>query len=294
MQASLKMFVVESYTPDKADLVIESFDILEDAQIEDYENGFFDILMQEADSERSDVPHDFESLVMRHLNQIVIDHDITVAQDTPLSYLNALCSGILGIQYYMAPDELSLVLESDKDSEEKFSSILELVVGLDYDRSLVHLESVSPSLLDMIETIVANKQMLDKSELNEESEQHYITKKLRDINRFLNSPELIAYKLVDAGVVVGVNFDQYIKYFVNHTEGLSVEQLAKEVFMLINLSRDGFSDMLGTFTKYSSSLFLNLDETTKVFTALNKLSNDFDRYMLQRNALIKNPIKAAP
>jgi hypothetical protein len=290
MHPSLKMFVIESYTPDKADLLIESFGILDDAQIEAYENGFFEILMEESNVEISETPAQFESLMVRHLTEIVTEHEIKLAAETPLAYLNALCNGILGIQYYLAPDEISVVLESDQDTEEKFSQILELINGLDVDRSLVYLETVNPSLLDKIETIIDGKQFVSKEQQLEETQEHLIIQKLKNIHRFLNIDDLIAVRLINAGVVIGVNFEQYIKYFVNHTEGMDVERMAKEVFTLICMSRDGYADLLGTYSKYSSSLFHGLDQTTKVFTGLNKVVNEFDRYMLQRNALINHPL----
>lgn len=281
------MFIKQSYTPEKVDTLLESFDILEDAQIEAYEDAFFDILMQHGDKEITGVPGEIEDLMIRFLLDIMVQHGVEISEDTPLSVMNAICDGLLGIQYYMSSDDISLVLESALDEEEKLSQILELVNGLDQHRALAAFERVDPGLLTKIEELVTSKTELDASDFERESENFKITKKLRDIVRFFSSQEFVAVKLINAGVVIGADFEQYIKYFVKYVEDMKPEDIAKEVFLLLTMSRDGYESMLQTYSKYTSRLFTDLDQTTKVFTALNKVVIDFDKYMMQRNALTK-------
>lgn len=291
MDSEIRSYIKESFSENKADLLIESFQLLEDADQDDYTNAFNALLMDEGNIDRGDLSMQFESMVYQSVNQIIKLHNVILNEDTPLSMVNQVCRGLLDIEYYLGIDDIVRTIESDLDLEEKFSQIISFTTGIDSEYILPYLEEVNPSLIDRIEELFISKQALDQTELEVDELQFKILSNVKNITRFLQSEDFIAIKLINADVVVGIEFNEYLKYITHELETLTNGAIAKELFVLLSISKQDNESILSIYSKYSNFLFHDLDKVTKVYSLISKIIQEFDRYMLQRMAFTKEAVK---
>jgi hypothetical protein len=290
MDSGIKVFIQNSYTNDKADLLIEIFDLLEDAQVEDYEILFLGIIMEYDNKDPNDVTSEFEQLALAFLMKITQEHGITVSEEIPLYVLSKLCDGILGIQYYLGVDDILTATGSTKPAEEKFCQILEFVNGLDEQISITYVEEVDPSLIVNIEKMFAEKDYIDIDTLEDDARNYRIIRKLRELTKFLNSENYIATRLIMAGVLVGAKFEEYITYIDHKLDDMDNVQIAKELILLLSMSRDGYESISQTYSSQSSKLFTELEKTTKIFSLINGMLVEFERYVLKKSSILTNQL----
>ena len=288
MDAGIELFIRDSYFPDKADALLESFDIFNDIPLEDHENDFNELLMLDGTIDKTELTVQFENLVTTLLYKLFQEHGIKVAEETPLHILNQICRGLLEIEYYLDGETILRTIESDLDNEEKVSELIALCCPLEAELIVFYIEEVSPSLIDKTQELFEERVTLDKGELEKENNQRKIISKLRDITRFIDDKDLIGYRLISAGVYVGADFERYIQYIQHETDTMDIDKVSKELFFMLNMSSESLVNIIACFTKYSDLLFHNVDKITKVYNRINKLILDFDRYMLQRTASLKN------
>lgn len=288
MDAGIKLFIKSYYHEDKADLLLESLQIFEDLEVQEYVNDINDLIAQESNIDRSELPSKIEQIILTLLNKFVLLHGIKLQENTPIDVINQLCIGLNSIEYYLDIDSVIRTLESDIDNEEKLSQLLSFTTLLDENITLVYLEEVSSSLLDKISISFNNKVFESLDILEFKSLENSVMLKVKSIERFLSSDlssDLIGVKLVKAGILVGASFDEYKKYIFPTIEEMTVEQAARELFLLLSISKDGNKSPLEVYSKNSELLFHNIDKITKVYSQLSKLILEFDRYELQRSYL---------
>lgn len=286
MDAGIELFVKESFIEDKADTFRESFEVFERSNvIAGYNDEFNAILMEEGDLDRPELLSSFEDLVISNLAYILLLHGIKVADETPISLMNHICKGLTDVEFYLDGVEILRIIESDLDTEEKVSQILQCVTGVDDQLILNHLFKVNPTLIDRIAEVFEKNVFETKEALEQRAKEHSVLNDITNITRFLTSDNLIGVNLIKAGVRVNAEFLQYIRYFEQHLDELKPGEIARELFVLITMSCDGNKNVLMTYSKNSNILFHELDKVSKVYSELNSLISSFDRYMLQRSSL---------
>jgi len=294
MDAGLELYIKEGFHSSKADLLFESFEIFEEANIEGHENDFIGLLMEESNIDKSNLAPMFQDMAIDLLFSILMDYGIKLKEDTPHSFLNSVCKGLDSIQYYIDADGITMIVESDLDIEEKFADILSAVIDLDKDLLFVYLEEVNVSLIDKIEELFNNRIMVPTIDIETQASLFKIKTKIKDFLRFLGNDDLIGVKLLNAGVLVGAPFEQYMRYFEHKLDEMVNDQAAKELMILLYMSLDGSQALSIVYQKYSSVLFHDLDKISKVFSQMNKLTLEFDRYMLQRSLSLTDKNQEQP
>ena len=285
MDAGIELFIKESFIEDKSDTFRESFEVFSRANLEDHENEFNALLMEESSLDRVYVLNAFEELISTNLSFILATYGVKVADETPISLMNQICKGLTDVEYYLDSTEMLRITESDLDTEEKLSRILQAVTGIDDQLILFHLFKVTPSLIDRVEEVFEKNSFESQEDLIERADQHLVLKNLQNISRFLSNDNFIGLNLIKAGVHVNSGFLQYLRYFERHLDDLKPPELAKELFILLTMSSDCNKNILMAYSKHSNILFHELDKISKVYSELSNLISLYDRYMLQRSSL---------
>lgn len=285
MDQGIELFIKDSFIEDKADTLRESLEVFEKCNLEDYEIQFNSILMQESSVDTIELLNDFEQLVISNLKYILGTYAVKVIDDTPISMMNQICTGLADTEFYLDGVEILRVIEADLDTEEKLALILQSVTGIDDQLILAHLFSVSDSLISRIEEVFIKNSFEPQEEIEQRSKEHMVLKEVANVVRFLGADNLIGLNLIKAGVRVNAQFLQYLKYFEKHLDDMKIPELAKELFVLLTMSSDGNKNVLITYSKHSNVLFHELDKVSKIYSELNNLIASFDRYMLQRSSL---------
>jgi hypothetical protein len=293
MNKTIEQFIKESFIEDKSDVLLECFEIFDLSNLNNHENEFMSLLMEYDNLDRITVLSDFESLAVTNLCFILINYGIKVAEETPLSMLNHICRGMADLEYYTGVEDVLKTIETDMDSEEKLSQILEYVTGIDEQLILTYLETVNPSMVDKINDLFSDRVNDLPEDFAKQSADHKLISTLRDMARFLGQDNIIGFNLIKAGVLVNASFSNYIRYFEHHLDDMSVQEAAKELLVLLTMSSEGYSNVLKTYSEHSTILFHDLDKISKVFSELSRQIMLFDRYMIQRSTLRADSVKGS-
>lgn len=276
-------FIKDSYIQSKSDLLLESFEIFLQAQLPDYENDFIELLMQQDNLDRSELPIQIEGMVVDILTAMINENGVILDPDTPLYMLNIICSGLNNIEYYLDTEEILRIIEISNPAEDTLSEIIGSVTTSDSEKIVVYLHEVNDSLISKINELFESRASDSQSNVEENSLISQIVLKIKNIDRFLGNEDYVGIQLLKAGVIAGNLFDEYVRYFHHHLEDKTTEQVAKELFIMLTLSKDGYSSLIETYSIHADFLFHDIDKVTKVKTQLVKLQIEFDKYMYQRN-----------
>jgi hypothetical protein len=285
MNATIEQFVKESFIEEKADVLRESFEIFELSNLNNSDNEFISLLMEQDNLDRITVLSDFENLAVTNLCFILINYGIKVAEETPLYLLNHICRGMADLEYYTGVDDVLRTIETDMDSEEKLAQILEYATGIDEQLILTHLETVNPSMIEKINELFSGRVIDLPEDFIKQAADHKVISTLRDMARFFNQDNMIGFNLIKAGVLINAPFINYLRYFEHHLDDLNVEEASKELLVLLTLSSEGYANALKTYSEHSNVLFHELNKISKVFSELSRQIMLFDRYMIQRSTL---------
>lgn len=285
MDQGIELFIKDSFIEDKADTLRESFEVFEKCNLEDHEIQFNSILMQESSVDTIELLNDFEQLVVSNLKYILGTYAVKVIDDTPISLMNQICTGLVDTEFYLDGVEILRIIEADLDAEEKLALMLQSVTGIDDQLILAHLSSVSDSLISRVEEVFIRNSFEPQEEIEQRAKEHVVLKEVANVVRFLGADNLIGLNLIKAGVRVNAQFLQYLRYFEKHLDDMKIPELAKELFVLLTMSSDGNKNVLLTYSKHSNVLFHELDKVSKIYSELNNLIASFDRYMLKRSSL---------
>lgn len=283
MNPAIELFVRNAYNYSKADLLLESFDVFLDTEIASLENDFTELLMLEGSIDRSELTLKFEQLVTENIQALILQHGVKVNEEATLSILNQIIIGLMSIQYYLDYEAVLRVVEEGVESEDQLSQILEMVTGIDKELLYPAFDVVSEALIEKIEELFEGKQVQTKQEILVEEEQFKVVRKVRDVARYINRPDLMGIRLINANVFISAPFENYLHYVHHELEDKTPEEVAYELFVLLNMSKDGYKNNISVFEQYSDLLFHNIDLVSRVKSQLIKIIQGFDSYVSQRS-----------
>lgn len=286
MQQEIEDFIRSSYEHSKADLMLQSFELFEEAQLEDYEGDFLEILMEEGSIDATELPDQFFGVMLSTLLLIVKAHGVKLQAETPHWIVNEIVRGLMAIEYYLDPVEMIRVTEGDSDNEEQLAEMLYLVTGTESGVLVQYIEDMNTSLLKRVVELFTARVIEDPDKLAEDAAAYKLVARVKDISRFMADRNLLAMQLIERGVLAGANFDEYLHYIHHLLDDSVPDVVAKELFAIFSLSRDGSANMLDLYREKSEIIFHDADRIFQVKSRLIKLQTDFDKYMLERKHIM--------
>lgn len=285
MTPEIEYFVDNFIDEHNRDNIITAFDLLDQFGVEEYQERFITLMMIESDIGTIELVDSFTLTINNLINELLKIHGIVFNDIFFLETKNKILEGILVLQDLESKDSILTILESSSDSVEKFCEIIVEVTDLNFMYVLSAVEEVNPifitKLNDLLNTNIIN--ISEEEMINNDFSNKIITK-LKNIKSFINYDKAVGFTLVNNNTVLGSNFTKYVTYAVKHFEHLTNEDIAKEVFVLLTMSDEGFEQPLITFRNYSQNLFSDLDKITKIDILLNKLIMQFDKFILQNQS----------
>lgn len=288
MDTGLEFFIKSSYTPDKADLLLETLGLLDLAAVTGYANKFYEIMMEQGNVDASETASAFESHAYNTLCVVLKEHGIELNEGAGLMELNQFTDGILNLPYYTGIEDVLRFTECDFTSEEKLVNILMLVTPMEESRALMSIEKINPGIIGKISDIFNLKQEINSEELIQKEISNKCTRKFRDVVRYLKFNGTLAQKLVDAGVYIGAELEEYLPYISHKLDDITYpEQLGAEIFALLAMTKDGVDNPQECFSKHADHLFGSITTISFLSNQLNYHAVKFEQYLQSRRLLIK-------
>lgn len=285
MTPEIEYFIDNFIIEDNKANIKTAFDLLDELGVEDYQERFVSLMMIESDIETSQLVDSFTLLINNLIDDLLKLHGVVFNDIVYLETKNKVLEALVSLDSLESKDFILAILESSNDEVEKFCEIITHLTDLNFMYLFNAVESINPSLISKINEIFsANANKLTEEEIDKRDFTNKIISKLKQLRIFINYDKAVGFTLVNNNTVLGSNFNQYSTYAVKQFEHLTNEEIAKEVFILLTLSDEGFEQPLITFRKYSQNLFSDLDKITKIDIILNRLIMQFDKFILENQS----------
>ena len=286
MLPELEYFIDTYFIEENKKIVLESFDILEDLEV-DYNDTFISIMMTESEVDNVQLVDSFKLTLENMITDALKQHGIVVSEEADLDFKNKIMHAIINLPFYDGKEDINAVLDSPEEPNYKFADMVDHVCDLPLMTIYTKIESVNPDIFKRISELF-NKSLIkiDEDELNKQELSNKIIAKLKNIKTFTKYDKALGYTLVNNSMILGSDFSQYTTYADKHFEYLNVDEIAIEVFVLLTMSNEGFEKPLITFRKYSQNLFSDLDKITKIDVKLNNLVIAYDKFITENQGTI--------
>lgn len=287
MLPEIKFFIDNYCIEDNKSIVEASFDLLDELEITDYINEYNDLFMAEGDIEVTDLLPTFMSIINKQITELLALHGIATNEEATLDCKNKILEGILNLPDYSDKLALLVILESQEDEMEKFCELMSHVSTLQSSDLFNKIDSVDISLFTKLLAIVNASNSDNNTQEDEKNDLKVdIIKKLKEIKKVIGYDNAVGFTLVNNSIVLGSSFEQYCNYAIKHFDTYTPAVVAKELFVLLTMSEEGFHNPLIVFRKYSQDLFSDLDRITKIDIELNKLIMQFDKSLLTQTTMV--------
>lgn len=272
MQQEIEVYIKSTYGPEKVDLLIACFQVLEDYNLEDYEIGFMDLLMEADNKDPYQAQLEFELLVKNNLLNLLYIQGVHLNDEVDLITLKEISASLLLIQNIEDKQSALDIVEADFPTEEKLCELFQLVSIFSVDRFIVAIDSVDEGVFMKLREIFTEE--IKESIVDEE--QQDIINRLKLLKSYLNMDDAVAFKLIRKSVSVGMKFDFYFNYLKNKLDDMETDRAAAELVAMFTMSRDTYKDIIVQFSKRSNLMFLDLDRLSRVNVKLVKICSDFE------------------
>jgi hypothetical protein len=267
-------FIRLNYTQDTAQCLTDIISTVQGFNLTDNLHDLMNILMQDQLVNKVDLVDEFRVKLEQICLSLLTSHGITISEDSTLIQLSEVTKALLELPFYTDPAFIKDALQTSLDVKTKFVDVLALVCTLQEDELFLIIDDVDVNLLDRLFELTNDSVDITSNELNDK-----IINKLKQLKQFLSNELPEVFTDIENGKLLGSTFDSYFD-LIEKDESISAYKIAKNVFVVLTMSRDGFDNPIATYKKHSDHLFVSLDTITKVDVQLVRLIQEFDKHVL--------------
>ena len=281
MRSEIELFINLGYSQEKIELFKKCFSVFEEFHLEDYDLSMMELISMFDSMDSTQVFLEFEVIVKNTLVSVIAEHGITINTEASLEMVCEIARCLNAIQSYDDKDSIIRTMESDYDNEEKLCQLFRFVSEETVDNFMLSIDVIDQNIFSKLYELYANIENVDYSE-EDSNTVNKIIKQLKQFKTFLNYDEAIGFKLLSKGFFVYGDFNLYLKYCVQKFETMQVDYIAKELIVLLFMSKQSYASPLMYFRSISSSIFDDFNKITKVDVELNSIINKFELYKAQQ------------
>lgn len=272
MEELLFNFLNDNYTQELQIEIFRGFKILEDFQMADIYDDFYDILHNTNTLTNADMCDAVFNLLVKKLKFVLSEHSIEVDDEIRIDQLNEICNAFLIVQDTISYEALLSELESFDSDEEKLATIISDLCILTKEDVLTLITKFDPLILENLKKFLYNqeKETDDAIKLPVDF--------ISNIRHFFELfPSDTIGKIIIADVKVGMPFADYLSFFSDSIVNYSDDNAAINLLSVLIFSIDGQKDPISVYRKHSFSIFNDIHRTAVIEVHLMKfLANYLD------------------
>lgn len=289
MDNLIEAYINETYHPDLVDTMKKAFSLFEAFELPDYESEFLDLLMMGDMESSQNVQDHFTTILHKKLDTVIQCHLISPMEAAHIHEKVGLIESLYNIQHLTDYTSIVHTLEADYDPIERLAEVLS-VCG---EMTPLAIENIildfNPSILETLKQFVYAKEAETNTILTSTQElQRKIIKNLRAFKDFLGTDLALSFKgkstiglqMLESNVMVGQDLELYIPFIDAQLKHQDYPKLALDIYSIILLSGEGFSNPVGVFKKNCGWLLDDLIAISKVDPLYMTIANAFDKYKL--------------
>lgn len=281
MRSEIELFLNLSYNQERIELFKKCFSVFEEFHLEDYDHGMLELISMYDSMDPAQVFLEFDIIVKNTLISVIQEHGIELDIETNLDMVCEIARCLNAIQTYEDKDSIVRTLESEYDNEEKLAQLFRFVSIESVDNFMLAINNVDQNIFSKLYDLYKNIDIEDYSE-EEILITNKIIKNLKEFKAFVQYDQAIGFKLLTKGLTVNRDFNLYIKYCLQKFETMELGDIAKELLVILFMSKQSYASPIMFFRSVSNTLFDDINKITKIDVLINTLINDFNRNKAQQ------------
>lgn len=252
--------------------VFRSFQLFDFFEYRQASQGFIDILNDANNISSDDLKDRFTQELHDKLDFMLNEHTVKLTDEATIHEKNELLYAFGLIQHLEDYTGVIRILESFEDNETQLSLILEDLCVLDQTQIMMIVESFQPKILATLKAFIYQKES-EETTIDDRD-----AKILRNLRQFfgVHGKDNIAYKLIEANMLVGARFTTYLPYVEGNLVEENNDATALNILSLIYMSIDGFNNPLLMYRKYSYQLLHDLNKVSAIEVLVMRLMAKFN------------------
>lgn len=272
-------YIMDSYTPQLADELLRSFELLFAFDKSFSESEFVELILDKGNQDNDNLMDVIIAKLKGKLNYILNEHTIKLQPETDFFIYNEILSALMLIQSLDDYTDIAVILESQLDKEEKLATVIANVSTLRETDIYPVIESFSEDLLTSILTLAYER---EKTSSNKERD---LIDKIMDrvhlLQKFIGDNTALGITFIKHNIRVAEPFHMYLSHITDYLPNVkNIPQKALDILSVLMISSDGYNLPLVSFRKYSHLLSMDLVTTSKIDAAITAILGDFEKHIL--------------
>lgn len=281
MRSEIELFINLNFSQEKTELFKKCFSVFEEFHLEDYDTNILELISLFDSMETAELLLEFEMIVKNTLVSVINSHGVEIDDEARLDVICEIAYSLNAIQTYEDQESIIRTLETDYDNEEKLCQLFRFVSLTSVDNFMLAINSVDQNIFRKIYELYQNIDS-DKYSAEEIAVTNKIVSQLKELKTFLQYDAAIGFKLLTKGLSVNGDFNLYVKYCIEKFETMELDLIAKELLVILFMSKQSYTSPIMFFRSVSSNLFEDINKITKIDVMLNILLNNFSKYKAEK------------
>ena len=276
----LYSYIIDSYTPQLADELFRSFELLFVFDKGFNDSEYVDMVMDKDNQDNENLKDVILAKLKAKIQYVLLQHTIKLQPDTEFYIYNEILASLLLLQSLDDYSDVASILESQLDKEEKLASIIAYTSTLRETDIYPVLDTFSEDLLTTILAIAYEREKssntTDSSDLKDK-----ILKRLHKLQTFIGDNTALGITLTKHNIRVAEPFDMYNSHITDYLHTVNnIPQKALDILSVLMISSDGYNLPLVSYRKHSHLLSMDLVTTSKIDAAITGIIGDFEKHTL--------------
>lgn len=270
MRKEFEIYIKDSFGEADQEVLTDALRLFEQFSLPNYQERYISLIMDYSMSDPQQLSDAFKFSMFQDLTMLVNYHGIHVNDHAESADLVALLDGLQVLENYDDAAAIVQYLDQDGSNEDVFADLLTLTTAKHDTYFLNFIASVKPALLKRLKEMYqagANRSKTDSDDPEVEANVVRL-KKLYEYDYFKGC---IGYELIQMNVPLGLEFVAYAQFLRPRIEEAEDEQAAKEIVVVLAMSRDGLLLPQQTYQKYSDTFWDDIARISKVDLAITRV-----------------------
>ena len=244
-----------------------------------------DIISQEEHYERNDLLTHFHETCCNFLTAMIKEMGVFVVTDAALSFLVRLYNALDALGDHQDKETLIQICQmQETDIMDQFFELVFCTAYFTEHEIHENVESVNPDIFKKVLAIARQgNYILAAYDQDESARLGVIVKSFKDLCMFFESRDFLAIKIIEHGGLVGAQFRDYYTPYIAEFQNMTVDQLARELMVMLAMSRDGNINPVKTLEAESEFIFdSNVELSMKIRHKIIELQAKFNNYLITK------------
>lgn len=270
MLADLNDYLDQATTPETKDYIAEALRTFDNIGVENYDYSFAEILLTNSTVDNQETLDRIIILIQQMQADVLKQFGIFPDEHITIIEATTLLKGIVAIPGHEDQEEIYRLTHLNYSPEEVLAELIECVTSHPAEKTLQHVERVTPAFITRIKELTKEDLQPDQdADDREEVEQRKFL--FNNYKAFIGEPLIFLDKLLDDGIGLNLSFATYISIIGRELEQISEDRAAKELIGMALVSHDGIVNPVAIIRQFLHEYVADTNRITRIDIIINDI-----------------------